>query len=117
MSASKAKQECRRSRCATPAKTEYSCTRGSFCTVCTIWVSSLPHLLRQLFLSLKCSTWSAWMVAGSVGTGDYRAVTFYLLRLFYLIFPFSFLKKILAKCGIRFNIFVCNPFWGKRSVL
>ena len=24
------KQECRRSRCATPAKTEYSCTRGSF---------------------------------------------------------------------------------------
>ena len=40
MSASKAKQECRRSRCATPAKTEYSCTRGSFCTVCTIWVSS-----------------------------------------------------------------------------
>src|SRR5699024_10745504 len=41
MSASKAKQECRRSRCATPAKTEYSCTRGSFCTVCTIWVSSI----------------------------------------------------------------------------
>ena len=40
MSASKAKQEYRRSRCATPAKTEYSCTRGSFCTVCTIWVSS-----------------------------------------------------------------------------
>ena len=32
-------------------------------------------MLRQLFLSLKCSTWSAWMVAGSVGTGDYRAVT------------------------------------------
>ena len=29
-----------RSRCATPAKTEYSCTRGSFCTVCTIWGSS-----------------------------------------------------------------------------
>ena len=41
MSASKAKQECRRSRCATPAKTEYSCTRGSFCTVCTIWGGSV----------------------------------------------------------------------------
>src|SRR5699024_11070183 len=34
------------------------------------------HLLRQLFLCLKCSIWSAWMVAGSVGTGDYGAVTF-----------------------------------------
>ena len=76
-----------------------------------------PGFAGGYLLSLKCSTWSACMVAGSVGTGDYRAVTFYLLRLFYLIFPFSFLKKILAKCGIRFNIFVCNPFWGKRSVL
>ena len=37
-------------------------------------------MLRQLFLSLKCSTWSAWMVAGSVGTGDYRAVTQQMLK-------------------------------------
>ena len=60
MSASKAKQECRRSRCATPAKTEYFCTRGSFCAVCTIWGGSVragpakkaSHFMRG-FLLLK----------------------------------------------------------------
>ncbi|HIW15486.1 MAG TPA: HAD-IA family hydrolase, partial [Firmicutes bacterium] len=52
-SASKAKQECRRSRCATPAKTEYSCTRGSFCAVCTIWGGSLDALgLTPFFTAL-----------------------------------------------------------------
>ena len=48
MSASKAKQECRRSRCATPAKTEYSCTRGPFCAVCTIWGGSVQSAYRGL---------------------------------------------------------------------
>ena len=46
-----AKQECRRSRCATPAKTEYSCTRGSFCAVCTIWGGSAPRFLPGRFFS------------------------------------------------------------------
>ena len=46
MSASKAKQECRPSRCATPAKTEYSCTRGPFCAVCTIWGGSFSARMR-----------------------------------------------------------------------
>ncbi|WP_416348759.1 IS3 family transposase [Massilioclostridium coli] len=33
-----------RSCCATPAKTQYFCTRGLFCTVCTIWGSKFAEV-------------------------------------------------------------------------
>lgn len=57
-------------------------------------------MLRQLFLSLKCSTWSAWMVAGSVGTGDYRAVTINLFSESQTKGSLTALKKKLNSAGI-----------------